>query len=163
MGGRPPMMNRCAHIYELFLRCYPDRFQRRFFEEMVLDFEDGCAAANACGTLALVVYVAHAFMDVLKTLVEQWMASGKTLVAGTALCATIGAWSAMLYVASWEWKGTNKPLGARWPPQWTDTAVSRLVLPTLTDQVGALMVMAGVALCTILVVLALTYWLLLPQ
>jgi hypothetical protein len=156
------MMNACARAYGLLLRLYPDNFQRQFRVQMVLDFEDGYEEARQRGTRALVAFLLSALVDWLISLVEQLMVSDRLVIACVALCATLGAWAGLFYVASFEWRGTNQPIGDQWPPPWPETGISRLVLPMISDQMSALALMAAVAIGLIGVVLVLTYWLLLP-
>ena len=63
----------------------------------------------------------------------------------------------MLFVASREWPGTQKPLGRQWPQDWVVTPAGRAYQPLLADEQSALILMAAASFVLILMVFVLAW------
>ena len=125
------------HVYDLFLRLLPEDFRRRYGVEMALDFEDGWRESAAGGWWRRAEFGMRASGDLAVSLLREWTRGARLGVIAATASVTALLWALALRPWSWPW---HTPPGPR----------HVAVVPVTETE---LLVLAGAAMLTVLVVL----------
>jgi hypothetical protein len=132
-----------VRAYDVCLRLYPESFRSRYAAEMLLDFEDGLAAAAPHGILAVFTFVRCAGGDFVVSLFREWIGAGCAVRVAITTAMTLLLWGLALRPWSWRWDiQLGPPVHARFARPVTEIELLMLALLALVP-VMVILVLAG--------------------
>ena len=111
-----------SRLYRAALRLCPGEFRRDHGEEMACDFDEARAEAAVAGARAVWTIRLLIALDLVRTIVAQWLRTGLPVIGAVALCCSFALLAGFASVA--------RRLSVRMPVDIVDAEIVGVVLLT---------------------------------